>query len=188
MFAHAHATHPQWPMAAGLVLAQLRAQLQLPGYARHPTLALLYITDAYAGFAGHVLQGLGGNVLKLLGQGAPHLHGVSCWLGLLCLGGLGLSLRLGCGFWFSLCLRLSMCLSLGLEHGRPVGRIDVHGAQRAEGHFLHFQRLNRGFKRGGVLLQPKQHGAQLFEALFYNLGVHGGGHPLVKGGLHALRH
>jgi hypothetical protein len=35
-------------MAAGLVLAQLRAQMSLPGYASAPTLALLYITDHYA--------------------------------------------------------------------------------------------------------------------------------------------
>ena len=35
-------------MAAGLVLAQLRAQMALHDYARQPTLALLYITDHYA--------------------------------------------------------------------------------------------------------------------------------------------
>ena len=35
-------------MAAGLVLAQLRAQMALPGYASNPTLGLLYITDHYA--------------------------------------------------------------------------------------------------------------------------------------------
>ncbi|MEX1166558.1 MAG: FIST N-terminal domain-containing protein [Hydrogenophaga sp.] len=48
-FPYAHATHPQWAMAAALVLAQLRAQLALPGYADSPPLALLYITDRYAG-------------------------------------------------------------------------------------------------------------------------------------------
>lgn len=46
-FPLAHATHPQWRMAAALVLAQLRAQLALPG-AASPTLALLYISDHYA--------------------------------------------------------------------------------------------------------------------------------------------
>jgi len=46
-----HATHPQWRMAAALVLAQLRAQMALPGYAQAPTLGLLYITDHYAGEA-----------------------------------------------------------------------------------------------------------------------------------------
>lgn len=48
LFPHGHATHPQWRMAAGLVLAQLRAQMALPGYASNPTLGLLYITDHYA--------------------------------------------------------------------------------------------------------------------------------------------
>lgn len=48
VFSYAHATHPQWQMAAELVLAQLRAQLANPAYAPAPTLALLYITDHYA--------------------------------------------------------------------------------------------------------------------------------------------
>ena len=56
LFPYGHATHPQWPMAAGLVLAQLRAQLALPGYASAPTLALLYITDHYAGQAQDILD------------------------------------------------------------------------------------------------------------------------------------
>ncbi|MDP1654693.1 MAG: FIST C-terminal domain-containing protein [Hydrogenophaga sp.] len=58
LFPHAHATHPQWEMAAGLVLAQLRAQLTLPGYAHSPTLALLYITDHYAAAAEQILAHL----------------------------------------------------------------------------------------------------------------------------------
>lgn len=58
LFPHAHATHPDWRMAAGLVLAQLRAQLALPGYARAPTLALLYITDRYADAAQDILDHL----------------------------------------------------------------------------------------------------------------------------------
>lgn len=53
-----HATHPQWPMAAGLVLAQLRAQMALPEYASAPTLGLLYITDHYAGAAQQILEHL----------------------------------------------------------------------------------------------------------------------------------
>lgn len=59
LFPYAHATHPQWQMAAGLVLAQLRAQLVLPGHASHPTLGLLYITDHYAGAAREILDHLG---------------------------------------------------------------------------------------------------------------------------------
>lgn len=58
LFPFGHATHPQWPMAAGLVLAQLRAQMALPGYASAPTLGLLYITDHYAGEAQDILDHL----------------------------------------------------------------------------------------------------------------------------------
>lgn len=57
-FPHAHATHPQWAMAAALVLAQLRAQMALPGQARAPSLGLLYITDHYAAHAREILDHL----------------------------------------------------------------------------------------------------------------------------------
>ncbi|MBU0587084.1 MAG: FIST C-terminal domain-containing protein [Gammaproteobacteria bacterium] len=56
LFPYAHATHPQWRMAADLVLAQLRAQMALPDYAHAPTLALLYITDYYSGNAQDILD------------------------------------------------------------------------------------------------------------------------------------
>lgn len=55
-FPYAHAAHPQWRMAAGLVLAQLRAQLALSK--QSPTLALLYITDHYAADAQPLLAHL----------------------------------------------------------------------------------------------------------------------------------
>ncbi|HCY16642.1 MAG: hypothetical protein A2Z93_14865 [Curvibacter sp. GWA2_64_110] len=58
LFPYGHATHPQWAMAAGLVLAQLRAQMALPDYAHSPTLALLYITDHYAAAAEDILAHL----------------------------------------------------------------------------------------------------------------------------------
>lgn len=58
LFPFGHATHPQWQMAAGLVLAQLRAQMTLPGYAAHPTLGLLYVTDHYAAAAQEILDHL----------------------------------------------------------------------------------------------------------------------------------
>ena len=58
LFPYGHATHPQWRMAAGLVLAQLRAQMALHGYASSPTLALLYITDHYAAVAQDILDHL----------------------------------------------------------------------------------------------------------------------------------
>ena len=59
LFPFGHATHPQWQMAAGLVLAQLRAQMALHGYAPNPTLGLLYITDHYATAAQEILDHLG---------------------------------------------------------------------------------------------------------------------------------
>ncbi len=59
LFPCAHATHPQWAMATGLVLAQLRAQMALPEYAGNPTLGLLYITDTYAAHAQEILDHLG---------------------------------------------------------------------------------------------------------------------------------
>ena len=58
LFPTGHATHPQWQMAAGLVLAQLRAQMALPEYAHTPTLGLLYITDYYASEAQEILDHL----------------------------------------------------------------------------------------------------------------------------------
>ncbi len=56
LFPSAHATHPQWRMAAALVLAQLRAQMALPSYAAAPSLGLLYITDHYATQAQEILD------------------------------------------------------------------------------------------------------------------------------------
>jgi len=62
LFPYAHATHPQWPMAAALVLAQLRGQMALPQYTSSPTLALLYITDHYAPHAEAILEHLSGEL------------------------------------------------------------------------------------------------------------------------------
>lgn len=62
LFPTGHATHPQWRMAAALVLAQLRAQMALPDYASAPTLGLLYITDHYANEAQALLDHLSGEL------------------------------------------------------------------------------------------------------------------------------
>ncbi len=59
LFPYGHATHPQWGMAAALVLAQLRAHMARPEYASEPTLGLLYITDHYAPHAQDILDHLG---------------------------------------------------------------------------------------------------------------------------------
>jgi small ligand-binding sensory domain FIST len=65
LFPFGHATHPQWQMAAGLVLAQLRAQMALADYARAPTLGLLYITDRYAQDAQDILDHLGAELPEI---------------------------------------------------------------------------------------------------------------------------
>ena len=56
LFPYGHAAHPDWRMAAALVLAQLRAHMALPHYASTPTLGLLYITDAYVDAARDILD------------------------------------------------------------------------------------------------------------------------------------
>ncbi len=65
LFPYGHATHPQWRMAAALVLAQLRAHQALPGYAQGPTLGLLYITDHYASAAQDILEFLGAELAQV---------------------------------------------------------------------------------------------------------------------------
>ncbi len=65
LFPYGHATHPQWRMAAGLALAQVRAQMALHGYASSPTLALLYITDHYAEQAQEILAHLGAELPEI---------------------------------------------------------------------------------------------------------------------------
>ncbi len=65
LFPTGHATHPQWRMAAGLVLAQLRAQMALADYARSPTLGLLYITYHYAADAQEILDHLGAELPEI---------------------------------------------------------------------------------------------------------------------------
>jgi small ligand-binding sensory domain FIST len=56
LFPYAHATHPQWQMAAALVLAQLRAFMSTAGYAGMPGLGVLYLTDRFAPHAQDILD------------------------------------------------------------------------------------------------------------------------------------
>ena len=65
LFPYGHATHPQWQMAAGLVLAQLRALMALPAYANAPSLGLLYITDHYATQAQDILDFVAGELPEI---------------------------------------------------------------------------------------------------------------------------
>ena len=79
-FLHAHATHPQWRMAAQLVGAQLRAQIsQAEAAHRHPLraaepglawLGLVYLTDYYADSAADLMTWLN-----------AHFPEVSDWAG-----------------------------------------------------------------------------------------------------------
>ena len=62
LFPCGHATHADWREASAQVLAQLRAQMQLPSHASVPTLGLLYITDHYAADAQHLLDYLSGEL------------------------------------------------------------------------------------------------------------------------------
>ncbi len=64
-FPYGHAAHAQWQIAAGLVLAQVRAQMGSQDYARAPTLALLYITDHYAEQAQDILDHLSGELPEI---------------------------------------------------------------------------------------------------------------------------
>ncbi len=57
-FTYAHATHPKWRMAAGLVIAQLKAQIALLEHATHPSLGMVYFTDHYAADAQGLLEHL----------------------------------------------------------------------------------------------------------------------------------
>lgn len=66
LFAYGHATHPQWGMAAALVLAQLRAGLARSDHARAPTLGLVYITDHYAGQAQELLDYLSSQLPEIV--------------------------------------------------------------------------------------------------------------------------
>jgi small ligand-binding sensory domain FIST len=66
LFAFGHATHPQWGMAAALVLAQLRALLARPDHAGAPNLGLLYITDHYAEHAQELIDYLSAELPQVL--------------------------------------------------------------------------------------------------------------------------
>jgi small ligand-binding sensory domain FIST len=66
LFAYGHATHPQWAMAAALVLAQLRAAMAKPDHAGAPNLGLIYITDHYAGHAQDILAHISGQLPEVV--------------------------------------------------------------------------------------------------------------------------
>jgi small ligand-binding sensory domain FIST len=89
-----HATHPQWRMAAGLAMAQLRAQMALSGFATAPRLGLLYITDHFAPEAQAILDHL-----------REELPGVSDWAGCT---GVGIAAS-GAEYWDEPALAIMLC-------------------------------------------------------------------------------
>lgn len=66
LFPYGHATHPQWEMAADMVLAQLRARQQDPLFADAPSLGLIYITDHFARQAPAILDRLSSAMPQVL--------------------------------------------------------------------------------------------------------------------------
>lgn len=94
LFPCGHATHPQWRMAAGLAMAQVRAQMALPGFAAEPRLGLLYITDHYAPEAQAILDHL-----------REELPGVSDWAGCT---GVGIAAS-GAEYWDEPALAIMLC-------------------------------------------------------------------------------
>lgn len=65
-------------MAAALVLAQVRAQMALQGYANAPTLALLYITDHYAAQAQDILAHLSAELPEITDWSGSVGVGIAC--------------------------------------------------------------------------------------------------------------
>ena len=94
LFPSGHAAHPQWRMAAGLAMAQLRAQMALPGFANTPHLGLLYITDHYAPEAQAILDHL-----------REELPGVTDWAGCT---GVGIAVS-GAEYWDEPALAIMLC-------------------------------------------------------------------------------
>jgi len=121
LFPCGHATHPQWRMAAGLVLAQLRAQMTLPGYASLPRLALLYITDHYAKEAQALLDHL-----------RQELPGVSDWAGSV---GVGIAVN-NAEYWDEPALAVMLC-DLPPEHYRVFSGVSPLSAGWAATALVH---------------------------------------------------
>lgn len=156
LFPCGHATHPQWQMAAGLVLAQLRAQMGLPGYAAQPRLALLYITDHYAAQAQAVLDHLR--------QALPE---VSDWVGTV---GIGLAVN-GAEYFDEPAMALMLC-DVPPEHYRVFSGVSPLPAGWADTALVHAdphtpdlaelidevaQRTRQAYLFGGLTASRTQH-------------------------------
>ncbi len=128
LFPCGHATHPQWRMAAGLALAQLRAQMALPDYASAPSLGLLYITDHYASQAQAILDHV-----------REELPGVSGWAGTT---GVGICAQQA-EYWDEPALAILLC-DLPPEHYRVFSGVAplptaAHGGWQARLALVHVE-------------------------------------------------
>ena len=124
LFPCGHATHPQWRMAAGLAIAQLRAQMALPDYASAPRLGLLYITDHYAAQA-----------QALLDHVREELPAVSDWVGTT---GVGICAHQA-EYWDEPALAIMLC-DLPPEHYRVfsgLSPLPAKGEWRAQTALVH---------------------------------------------------
>jgi hypothetical protein len=125
---------------------------------------------AYGGLPCSVLQRVGGNLLELLRQGTPPLHGIHYFAG-------GVAGLFGC------CLVAHHGLLVGrleLERIGHVAHVEVHALERRQCHLLHFQRLDGGAKSLGILVQPEMHGFEFFDAFVQLVNVERGRHPVGK--------
>ena len=135
------------------------------------------LSALFHGLGSHIFHSRRRNVLKLLGERSPPLHGVDG--------------RAFCGIlWGLSCLGLWLKIWLEVWHfgGEGFGHfshVDIHALQGRQGHFLNFQSLNGGLERIGVLLQPKLNRFEFLNALVEFFNVQGGRHPTGHVG-HAL--
>lgn len=118
LFPYGHATHPQWPMAAALVLAQVRAQMVRPGWAPQPGLGLLYLTDHWAPMAQDILDHL-----------ASELPTVTDWVGTV---GVGICAN-GAEYFDEPALALMLCDLAPSQYRVFSGLAPLEAVQAADG-------------------------------------------------------
>ena len=182
LFPYAHATHPQWQMAAALVLAQLRAQMALHGYASAPTLALLYITDHYADQAQDILEYRGGE-----------LPLVTDWSGTVGVGIVSNNVE----YWDEPALAVMLLeipgdqyrvfsgvapLGLGFEAHTALVHADPETADLGELIEEMAQRTDSGYLFGG-LASSRRHAVQFAVGGDGNISGHGAASGVFRGGL-----
>lgn len=182
LFPHGHATHPQWRMAAGLVLAQLRAHMALPGYASEPTLGLVYITDHYEAEAAAILDFL-----------ASELPQVTDWSGTV---GVGIAAN-QVEYFDEPALSVMLCdvpphlyrvfsgvspLGVGFEPACALVHVDASTPDLAELVEEMAQRTSSGYLFGG-LTSSRSEGVQFAVAGNGNLRGHGAANGVFRGGL-----